>query len=168
MNAKTIRLFLNYYSLTFITVSVLSGIIVGMTYQLNLIAALISSFLFWNVGIRGIVAFIANHVPRCAEEIAENYGWEKGQSFQKEIVSADGAFGLLGVLSPFFSNEFGLATVLGFCFCTIASEISGLIELYHDQKKEHSFRKAIIFGMGLDLVVALGILFLMMYYFIWG
>lgn len=167
MNTKTVRLSVNYYSLTFIIISVFSGIILGMIYQLNLIEALIASFLFWNVGVRGIAAFIANHIPQYADEIAKNYGWEKGQSFQKEIAATDGAFGLLGVLSPFFSKEFGLAAILGFCFCTISSEFSGLSELYHDQKREdHSIAKILIFGMGLDLVVSISILFLTIYQFI--
>lgn len=161
-----IDLSINYYSLTFVIISLLSGIMLSLFCQLHLVNSLIDSFLFWNIGVRGILAFIANHIPKYADEIAENYGWEIGQSFQKEIAAADGSFGLLGILSPCFHSEFEFAVILGFCFCTISSEISGLCELfYSNENRGYSAAKTIVFGMGLDLIVALVVLFSSAYVF---
>ncbi len=156
MSPKTIEKSINYYSVSFLFSSLACSVFVYLFYQIPYLKAFLLSFLVWNVGVRGIVAFIANWIPRYADQIAESYGWEKGQSIQKEIAAADGAFGILGVLSPFFSIDFAVATLIGFCFCSFTSEISGFIELYQRQsKQENLVAKSIIFGMSIDGIVSL-------------
>ena len=144
------------YTLLFLLITITSTSVLSILFGSSLFLAFIQSYIFWNIGLRGVLAFLANWIRVFADPIAESYGWEKGQSFQREIAAADGAFGVIGLLSPLFSFDFSLATILAFCICTILSELSGMKELRSRESGDVS--SSIKFGMKTDLFLAIVVL----------
>jgi len=151
MKTRILTFLVDSYTLLFFVLSSTLASFLFIVYQMSFTESFVRGFLFFNVGIRGLLACTANFIPSFAEQIAVQYGWPKGQSFQREIASADGAFGVMGAVSPFFSPTFALATALGFFICTFLSELSGLIEIFKDLKNnKHSVSRSIITGMCID------------------
>jgi hypothetical protein len=125
--------------------------------------ALLQAYLFWNIGIRGIVAFIANTYPPSANAIARAYNWQEGSHLQRELAANMGAVGLLGVLCLKFDGLFWLATILAGTLSCIISEIGNLTTLL--KAGQHPFSKAktessyivslsLFVGMHLDLIMS--------------
>jgi hypothetical protein len=65
-----------------------------------------------SVGIGGLFAFLG-HIMR-AEEVAKSIGWPAGNPFQFEVAMTNLAFGVLGLLSIKFRNDFWTATIIGY------------------------------------------------------
>ncbi|MGA8163778.1 MAG: DUF6790 family protein [Waddliaceae bacterium] len=111
-----------------------------------------------NIGVRGLIAAAANWFPFWAESIAENYGWDKRNTYQKEIAAADCAFGCLGLLAPFFDADFWFATILGTSICWLLSEtanissiVSGKREPRKKMRQDYTVSKEIFVGMFVDV-----------------
>ncbi|MBS0628764.1 MAG: hypothetical protein JSS30_00895 [Verrucomicrobia bacterium] len=155
MKTRILTFLVDFYTLIFFVLSCSLAVLLYKIYHMSLSESLVRGLLFSNVGIRGVLACIANFIPSFADEIAVQYGWPKGQSFQREIASADGAFGVMGCASIFFPPAFALATALGFFICTFLSELSGLIEVRQDLKmNKYSISRSIITGMCIDLGIS--------------
>lgn len=77
----------------------------------NVIEIYLKTVIFFCLGVMGIFGFIAHTF--FAEETAAMIGWWSGSPFQFEVGMANLGFGLIGLLSPFFREQFWAATILG-------------------------------------------------------
>lgn len=157
---KILDLLIDNYTFTFVGITLISFVYKTLYTGIAPLEAFLISFLTWSVGIRGLIAFIANWVPVFADQIAEKYGWPIGSSFQREIASAEGAFGTLGILCNWISGDFWTATIIGVSFCWFFSEIKALWTIFQ-RKKDPNYRmnSALQIGMRIDLLSSI-ILFL--------
>ena len=147
---------IDHYTLVFLFIT-LSCFLYKITFTSSkMTEAFLISFLTWNVGVRGLVAFVANWFPPFADQIAISYGWPLQSSFQREIASAEGAFGVLGILCNWFTDGFWVATVVAVSFCWFFSELGGLIKIAR-RKKDPSYQlnDSLHFGMRLDLIFSI-------------
>lgn len=118
------------------------------------------SFLTWNVGVRGILAFIANSIPFFADQIAASYGWPEKSSLQREVAASDGAFALLGILCNWINGNFWTATIIAVASCWFLSEIGGLARMQQRSKDpKYHLNKNLRRGMRIDFIFSL-VLFL--------
>ncbi|PJD97016.1 MAG: hypothetical protein CK425_04455 [Parachlamydia sp.] len=75
------------------------------------IEVVLKSIIFFNIGCMGLLAFYAHtFMP---DETARSIGWPTGNPFQFEVAVANLAFGVLGIISPWFRPLFWAATVMG-------------------------------------------------------
>lgn len=113
-------------------------------------------FLTWNVGVRGLVAFLANWISPFADRIAASYGWPLKSSFQREIAASDGAFGILGITCNWIGGDFWTATVLAVGSCWFFSELGGLMKIRKLGKDpDYQTNRSLHRGMRLDFVFSI-------------
>ncbi len=74
------------------------------------IAIYLKSLIFFNIGMNGLVAFLAHAF--FADITAAGIGWAPGSPFQSEIAAGNLGMAVTGLLSPLFPAYFWLATVL--------------------------------------------------------
>ena len=80
---KLFHFLLNSYSALFLTITFISFLYFSLIRGENLSRAFLQAYLFWNIGVRGIIAFIANTYPPTALKIAKSYNWPEGTSIQR-------------------------------------------------------------------------------------
>jgi len=107
------------------------------------------------VGLQGLLASVA-HVFWPAET-ARQIGWAPGSPFQFEMGMANLAFGLLGVLSLFWSGRFRLATALGSSILFLGCAYGHWVQYLKADHAPYNSGAGIIFA---DFVVPLIILVL--------
>lgn len=148
---------IDHYTWTFLGITLVWMLFLIYAENTQWIEAFIRSFLLWSVGVRGLIAFMANWYPPFANEIAQKYGWPLGNSFQREIAASDAAFGVLGILSLFFGGEgFWTATLIGVAILWSLSEMGSLITIAQRKKKDPSYQlnQALHIGMRTDLILS--------------
>ena len=156
MIKKKLNFFIENNTLIYLILTLINFLGYLIIGNLKVIEAFLLSFLTWNVGVRGLIACLANFIPKVSDKIAEAYNWPKGTSFQREIASAEGAFGLLGALCIFFREGFWTATIIGVCFCYFVSELGGLITIYKKSKdSKYRWKSKLHFGMLIDFVLSI-------------
>lgn len=156
MFAKTLNFFIDHYTVTFLGITLSSVLYLYLLANRSFTEAFLQSFLTWNVGVRGMVAFVTNWFPPFADQIAKQYGWPLQSSFQREIASAEGAFGLMGILCNWFQGDFWTATVIGVCFCWFFSELGGLIKIAKRRKDpNYHLNPSLHRGMRLDFIFSI-------------
>ncbi|PKL58250.1 MAG: hypothetical protein CVV34_03285 [Methanomicrobiales archaeon HGW-Methanomicrobiales-5] len=64
-----------------------------------------------------------------ADKTAEKIGWLPKSPFQKEVAAADAAFGVPGILSFFFRDNFLVATVIGASFMLFFMGIGHVLDI---------------------------------------
>lgn len=158
---RSMNFVLDFYSLSFAFVTLISALTITFFSSSDFAEAFLVSQLFINIGVRGVLAFAANWLPLFSGNIAEKYGWEKQNSFQKEIAAADGAFGLLGILSYWIRGDFWTATIIGVSICWLLSEyanISTILKNRNDPvmkiKSNYDVTPELFLGMHIDVVMA--------------
>lgn len=150
---KLLNIVIDNYTIIFLCLTLLSFI-----YRISLTStkpteAFLLSFFTWSVGARGIFAFIGNWFSPFANEIAKAYEWPEDSSWQREIASADGAFGVLGILCNWFYGDFWTATAIGVSFCWFFSESKALCKVSRMKRDPaYQMNQRLHFGMYLDLV----------------
>lgn len=159
---KLFGYFLNFYSIIFFVFTLISFLYYFLIEEESLAIAFIHAYLFWNIGVRGIIAFIANTYPPTAVKVAQAYDWHD-VSMQQELAAHSGTIGLLGILCIWFDGLFWLATLIGGTVICIISEIGNLTSIF--KKENHPFSTKentpsyvinimLFIGMHLDLVIA--------------
>ncbi|MEJ5299533.1 MAG: acyl-CoA thioesterase/bile acid-CoA:amino acid N-acyltransferase family protein [Thermodesulforhabdaceae bacterium] len=76
----------------------------------NWLSMLLDNAFFYGLGCQ-MLGFAIGHLF-FGDAIAEHIGWEKGSPFQFEVGMAALAIAVLGLLAPYYGNEFQLATVI--------------------------------------------------------
>jgi len=157
MIKKIVDFIIEKYTLIFLFLTAICSIFVIIVYGLGWKEALIRNFLFWNVGIRGLIAFFSNWYSPIAREIARAYGWPLENSFQTDLAATEGAFGILGILSLWFKGDFWFATLLGMCLCMFFSELGSLSRVSKRMRKEKNYAlsTSLHLGMRIDLFISL-------------
>ncbi len=147
---------INHYTLIFLAITLISCGYKVIVHSSPLCEAFLKSFLTWNIGVRGFVAFIANWVSPFAEQIAESYGWPSKTSFQREAAATEGAFALLGILCNWIQGDFWTATVIGVSFCWFFSELGSLM-LVKQLKKDPAYclHASLQRGMRIDCIFSI-------------
>jgi len=157
---KLLSIAIEHYSLISLIATFISFAYMFFFLNKPALNAFLLSFLTWGVGVRCLVAFAANWVPPFSDQIAEAYGWPLGSSFQREIASADAAFGLLGILCNWFAGEFWTATLFGVSCYWFLSELKGLLTIRKRQRDPtYSVKSSLHAGMGIDFVSSIVIFF---------
>jgi hypothetical protein len=123
------------------------------------ITVLLSYLIFFNIGIMGLMAFIA-HTFR-AEETAALIGWPAGSPFQTEIAVANLAFGILGLMSLRFRGLFWLATVIGYSLFLLGAFIVHWLEFLKGNAAPYNSGIFVWFG---DLALPSLLMFLLWAY----
>lgn len=122
----------------------------------NFLDIYISTFIFAVIGLRSLLAGFSNLIPYTANKIAEEYNWPENNSLQRDVASADIAFGIGGLLASIATIKFKFAIVLVFSICWIVTESIGILKILRNKylvnksAKQVSFN--IFFGMVLDLI----------------
>lgn len=91
----------------------------------------LSYFLFFNVGVMGIVAFIM-HIfwgPYTAKMI----GWQPDSPFQFEIGMANLAFGVLGIIAFWRRGHFWEAVIIGWSVFLLGCFVGHVLDYYQHQ-----------------------------------
>lgn len=91
--------------------------------------AILTWILLVNVGLQGILAGFTHWYGPTAKKTAEKIGWAPGSPFQKEVATADAAFGVLGILSFFIRDNFLVATVVGASMMLFMMGIGHVLDL---------------------------------------
>ena len=97
--------------------------------------AVLTWILLVNVGLQGIIAGFMHWYGPTAKTTAEKIGWAPGSPFQREVATADAAFGVLGILSFFIRDNFLVATVIGASLMLFMMGVGHVIDL----KKNKNF-----------------------------
>lgn len=147
---------IDYYTIVFLFITFVCCGYKVLVCSEKIIKSFLICFLTWNVGVRGLIAFVANWAPPLADQIALSYGWPLQNSFQREIAATEGAFGILGILCNWFTEDFWTATVIAVSFCWFFSELGGLTKMTKLKKDpKYILNVALQRGMFLDLVCAI-------------
>ncbi|WP_075883938.1 DUF6790 family protein [Candidatus Protochlamydia sp. W-9] len=161
---KLFHFLLNSYSVLFFTITFACFLYYNLIEGENLSRAFLHAYLFCNIGVRGIVAFIANIYPPTALKIAKSYNWPEGASIQRELAAHMGAIGVLGILCLWFDGLFWLATVIAGTLSCLVSETANFAIIF--KEKIHPFvkreiqtsyvvSKSLFAGMLLDVSLSL-------------
>ena len=84
--------------------------------------------LVFAVGVGGLIAAFGHTILR--DQVAESIGWPKGSPFQLEVGFANLSFGVIGVLSAWYSGRFWLAVIVAisvFLLCDAGGHIKDMI-----------------------------------------
>lgn len=151
--------FINYFSATFAVITIVVAIVITAMSSWSFWQSFLQAMLFINIGLRGLIAFAGNWFSSFSKEIALEYGWEEDNTYQKEIASADAAFGVLGLFSVFFQGGFWIATILGSAVCWLLSEYANLVSIYGKLGKkaspgEYRVSTRVFVGMHIDVFMA--------------
>jgi hypothetical protein len=98
--------------LIFAAITSAAIVIKKKTGTADIIETIIMCMMFFNVGLGGLFAF-AGHTLM-ADQVATQIGWPTGSPFQHEVAVANLAFGVLGILSIRFRQDFWLATSIAY------------------------------------------------------
>jgi hypothetical protein len=108
--SETIR---DHYAVFFLAIALLCAVADIILSGTPVPEAILAWILLINIGFQGILAGFMHWYGPAADKTAEKIGWKTKSPFQKEVAAADAAFGVLGVLSFFFRDNFLVATVIG-------------------------------------------------------
>ena len=157
---RLLELAVNYYSLSFSIITCVLTLFLYFFLHHPFIESFLFSTLIINIGMRGVVAFVGNWFPIFSEDIAEKYGWERQNTFQREIAAADGAFAVLGILSYWLRGDFWVAVIIGSSVCWILSEIANIASILQGRRDptkkldpDYEVSNEIFAGMHIDLVM---------------
>lgn len=158
--------FLNFaidnYTLIFLFITFLSFGYKTYFLKERIIESFLLSFLTWNVGVRGLIAFVANWTPMFANQIAQSYEWPINNSFQREIAATEASLGTLGMLCNWISGDFWTATIIAVSLCWFISELGGLISITKSKKDPaYKLNQSLQTGMRLDLIFSVILLVLL-------
>lgn len=160
---KVFSFILNFYSMIFLVLTILLCLYFNTVKGEELGKAYLRAYLFLNIGVRGIIAFITNTYPPTARTIAQAYNWEQGTLIQRELAANIGAIGVMGLLCLYFDGLFWLASLIGGTLGCIISETQNLFSIFREN--HHPFGKegdksyyiisfALFFGMHIDLIIS--------------
>ena len=144
---------IDHFTVVFLFITLVAFGYQMLAYSSKASEAFLRSFFTWSIGARGLIAFVANWVPLFADPIALSYGWPLRSSFQREIASAEGAFGVLGILCNWITGDFWTATGIAVSFCWFFSEVGGLVKMAQHKKDPSSqYNPSLHRGMRLDFI----------------
>lgn len=153
---KLLTYVIDHYTLIFLFITFISFGYKMLFSTNKIVETFLICFLTWNVGVRGLIAFIANWIPIFADQIAESYEWPAQASFQREIAATEGALGTLGILCNWISGDFWTATVIGVSLCWFFSELGGLSKMAKSKKDpSYQLNTSLQRGMRLDLIFSI-------------
>ena len=140
-----------------IIILIIALIVAGFTIVItgaDLVETLLVSIVLFNIGLQGIMAGVMHWYRPSADRIAKKIGWQPGSPFQKEVAAADGAFGILGVISFFVRESFLAATVIGASFMLFFMGIGHVLDIRRN-KNLSAYNAGTIVYFDLMLPVAL-------------
>ena len=142
------------YPLVFLFFGMLSGF-QGIYFNgMGAAEAFLGGFLFYCVGVMGILCAIIHWNRRAATIYDRRAGWAPGSPFQREAGAAKAAFGFLGVLSFFAGTEFWMATAIGWSVMTFLMGANHVIELKVN-RNQHMYNTGIILWFDLFVPVVM-------------
>jgi len=103
----------DHYAVFLLIIALLCAVADIILFGTAVSEAVLAWILLVNIGFQGILAGFMHWYGPAAEKTAEKIGWQPKSPFQKEVAAADGAFGVLGILSFFIRDSFLVATVIG-------------------------------------------------------
>lgn len=103
----------DHYAVFFLGIALLCAVADIILFGTSIPGAFLTWILLVNIGFQGMLAGFMHWYGPTADKIAEKIGWPPKSPFQKEVATADAAFGVLGILSFFIRDNFLLATVIG-------------------------------------------------------
>ncbi len=140
-----------------IIILIIALIVAGFTIVItgaDLVETLLVSIVLFNIGFQGIMAGVMHWYRPSADRIAKKIGWQPGSPFQKEVAAADGAFGILGVISFFVRGSFLTATVIGASFMLFFMGIGHVLDIRRN-KNLSAYNAGTVVYFDLMLPVAL-------------
>jgi len=140
-----------------IVILIIALIVAGFTIVItgaDLVETLLVSIVLFNIGFQGIMAGVMHWYRPSADRIAKKIGWQPGSPFQKEVAAANGAFGILGVISFFVRGSFLTATVIGASFMLFFMGIGHVLDIRRN-KNLSAYNAGTVVYFDLMLPVAL-------------
>ncbi len=122
----------------------------------NILGIFLQYAFIFVVATSGLIGFLG-HTFR-ADEVAKQIGWPQGNPFQFEVAVANLAFGVLGLLTIWFSGNFWLATAIGYAVFMIGAGIGHVHQLVAADDRAAMNAGIIIFVADLALPLILLIL----------
>ncbi len=120
----------------YFVVATISALVDIFVYEKEAVESFLGQYLFWCVGVFLFVSFFLHWFRKTADKIAEGIGWEPGSPFQKEVAAADGAFGVLGILSLWICGNFWTATAIGASFMLFFMGVGHVLDI--QRRKNYS------------------------------
>jgi len=117
------------FPLLFVLLGIAAGLYGFFIDQADFAQAFLGGFLFYCVGLMGLMCAAVNWNRETAAIYDIRIGYPVGNPFQRESAAAKAAFGVLGVLSFFGAADFWTATIIGWSIMTFIMAVSRLIEL---------------------------------------
>jgi hypothetical protein len=93
----------------------------------EIVETILACMMFFCVGIGGLFAFTGHAVM--ADQVAAKIGWPAGSPFQFEVAVANLAFGILGLMSLKFRDDFRLATAVGYAVFLLGAATGHIREM---------------------------------------
>lgn len=144
------------YPLVFFSLAILVATVHYFLHKPKHIIGLYLQYLIlFCVGLQGIYAWYGHAFMPV--QIAEQIGWPQSP-FQFEVAVANLAFGVLGVLAFWFSIQFKLATVIGYCIFMFGAAFQHIVQMGRGDYAQYNSG---IFLYGGDIVIP-GIILLFM------
>ena len=103
----------DHYAVSLLGIALLFAFADIVLFGTGVAETILAFILLINIGYQGILAGFSHWYGPSADKIAAKIGWKPKSPFQKEVAAADAAFGVLGILSFFFRDNFLVATVIG-------------------------------------------------------
>ncbi|HOD14151.1 MAG TPA: hypothetical protein PLA65_01720 [Spirochaetota bacterium] len=93
----------------------------------EILETILAGMMLFCVGIGGLFAFTGHAFM--ADQVAAKIGWPAGSPFQFEVAVANLAFGILGLMSVRFRNDFRLATAVGYAVFLLGAAAGHIREI---------------------------------------
>jgi hypothetical protein len=93
----------------------------------DILDAIVTSMMFFNVGLGGIFAFVGHAFM--ADRIAARIGWPAGSPFQFEVAVANLAFGVIGLISARLKGDFRFAVASGYAVFLVGAGVGHIRQI---------------------------------------
>jgi hypothetical protein len=111
----------------------LSALVQIFFFGKPVIETFLANILFFVVGFGGLFAAMG-HIFN-ADEVAEKIGWSKGNPFQTEVGLANLGYGIAGIISMWYRNEFWFALIICISVFYIGAGIVHITDLKKNKNK---------------------------------
>lgn len=119
----------DHYAVFFLIIALLCAVVDIILFRTAIPEAVLAYILLFNIGFQGILAGFMHWYGPTADKTAERIGWMPKSPFQKEVATADAAFGVLGVISFFIRDNFLVATVIGVSIMLFFMGVGHVLEI---------------------------------------